>query len=138
MIAKGKLIYDPIRPGFRKEHKQRTLIVELPKDQMDLYYQWFITNKYGHNMDMQRPMYGLHCTVVKGNEFIAPDKLALWKKYSSQLIEIDYNPEKIERHWQFWSITVDSPKLVEIRRELGLRTDYRLHITIGRHYDWQT
>lgn len=135
--VKGKLVYDPVRPDFRKLHKQHTLIVELPRDQMDLYYQWFLRQKYGQCMAMQRPMYGLHCTVVRGDEKIDKAHIQHWKKYQGQSIEIEYDPTEIERHWAFWSITVKSQRLIEIREELGLHVFHRFHITIGRQYDWQ-
>ena len=133
----GKLVYDPHRQDFRKTHKQRTLIVQLPKDQLDLYYQWFILKEYGTWLTLQRPMFGLHCTVVKGDEHIPKDKLHLWKKYANEPVEIFYDPEELERHWQFWSLTVEAPRLREIRKELGLKEDFRLHLTVGRQYDWQ-
>lgn len=135
--VKGKLVYDPVRQDFKKTHKQRTLIVQLPRDQLDLYYQWFLTKKYGQWLTLQRPMFGVHCTVVKGDERISKDRLNLWKKYAGHEIELMYDPSRLERHWQFWSLTVESPRLIEIRKELGLRLDYRLHITVGRQYDWQ-
>ena len=132
----GKLIYDPHRTEFRKAHKQRTLIVQLPHDQLDLYYQWFLTKKFGTWMTLQRPMFGLHVTVVKGDEHIHKDKLHLWKKYHGQTVELEYDPIAVERHWHFWSMSVRSQKLQDIRYELGLRLDYRLHLTFGRQYDW--
>jgi hypothetical protein len=132
----GKLIYDPHRSNFRKTYKQRTLIVQLPHDQLDLYYQWFLTKKFGTWMTLQRPMFGLHVTVVGGNEHIPKNKLHLWKKYHGQAIELEYDNSSIERHWHFWSMSVKSQKLQDIRQELGLILDYRLHITFGRQYDW--
>lgn len=132
----GKLVYDPIRFDFKKTHKQRTLILDLKRDDLDLYYQWFLKQKYGQWMSLQRPMYGVHCTVIKGDEFIPKDKLCLWKKYQGQFLEIEYDPSKIERHWEFWSLSVKSKQLIEIRKELGLKEDFRLHITIGRQYSW--
>lgn len=141
----GKLVYDPERDvsvtkeaiKFKKVHKQRTLVVELPWSQLHLYYQWFLRKEFGGWFELQPPMYGLHVTVVKGDEHIDPKFLDLWKKYDGEEIEIEYDPTRIERHWKFWSITVVSPRLVEIRKELGLRIDFRLHLTIGRQYEWQ-
>jgi len=135
--ARGKLVYDPARPDFKKTHKQRTLVAELPRDQLDLYYQWFLRQKFGQWLTLQRPMWGVHCTVVKGDERISPEKLKHWRKYEGHFVDLYYDPTRVERHWQFWSLTVESPRLVEIRQELGLRLDYRLHLTIGRQYDWQ-
>jgi hypothetical protein len=134
----GKLVYDPNRgEDFRKQHKTKTLIVELPRDQMDLYYQWFLTKQYGQWITMQRPMYGIHCTVVRGDEKIPQDRVHLWKKYHGQKIELMYDPEKLKSHWKFWSIPVFSQRLNEIRSELGLRPSEDFHITVGRMYPWQ-
>jgi len=132
----GKLIYDPYRKDLRKTHKARTLIAELPRDQLDLYYQWFLTKKYGTWMTLQRPMYGLHVTIVKGDEKVPQDRLHLWKKYQGQPIELMYDPTKLQCNWKFWSLEVKSDKILEIREELGLKGLYRPHITIGRAYDW--
>ena len=135
MKTKGKLVYDPKRgEDFRKQHKTKTLILELSKDQLDLYYQWFLTKKYGQWLTMQRPMYGLHVTVVRGDEKISQDKLKVWKKYQNQTIEIDYDPTKIKIHWKFWSIPVYSKQLENIRAELGLKASHDFHMTIGRMY----
>lgn len=133
--TKGRLIYDPVREDFKKTHKQQALILQLPRDQLDLYYQWFLTKQYGTWLTLQRPMYGLHITVVRGDE--RPKFQEHWKKYSNQEIEIEYNPEMIERYWAFWTIEVRSEKLDEIRRELGFKNFHRHHITFGRQYDWQ-
>ncbi len=141
----GKLVYDPARDvsvtneavKFKKVHKQRTLVVELPWSQLHLYYQWFLRKNFGSWFELQPPMYGLHVTVVKGNEHINPKFMKFWKKYDGQEIEISYDPSKIECHWKFWSIDVVSPRLFEIRKELGLNDFHRMHITIGRQYDWQ-
>jgi hypothetical protein len=134
---KGKLVYDPTRKNFRKDHKQRTLIIEFPKDQLDLYYQWFLSKQFGTWYDIQRPMWGLHCTIVKGNEFIHKDKLNLWKKYEGQVVEVEYDPTTLSLHWEFWTMNVKSDMVKNIRDELGLGSSYKPHITVGRLYDWQ-
>lgn len=135
--TKGKLVYDPTRQDFKKTHKSRTLILELPRDQLDLYYRWFLKKQFGSWFELQRPMWGLHVTVVRGDEFIPKDKLNLWKRNAGEVVEISYSVSQVERHWAFWSLTVESPRLVEIRKELGLTPIHRFHITIGRQYDWQ-
>ena len=143
--VKGKLVYDPARNvsvtkeavKFKKVHKLHALVVELPWSQLHLYYQWFLRKEFGSWFELQPPMYGLHVTVVRGDERIDSEHLKLWEKYDGQEIEIAYDPSKIELHWQFWYIDVVSPKLHEIRKELGLHNHHRLHLTIGRQYDWQ-
>jgi hypothetical protein len=135
----GKLIYDPNRNTewggeFRKQHKLRTLILQLPRDELDLYYQWFLQKKFGQWLDLQRPMYGKHITVVKGDERIR--NLDKWKAHQGRKVEIEYSP-RLQPHWKFWCLPVRSPKLQELRNELGLSTDFKFHITVGRQYDWQ-
>jgi len=138
LSMKGRLVYDPPRGSdFKKTFKQRTLIVELPRDQLDLYYQWFLKKRLGSWIELQRPMYGLHVTVVKGNESIPKEKLYLWKKYEGETVRVLYDPAKLERHWQFWSLDVESQRLSDLRKELGLFSFHRFHLTIGRQHDWQ-
>lgn len=163
--ARGRLIYDPNRPGFNKVHKMRTLILQLPHDDLDLLYQWFIMRHtrsqvwrtiYDHNISpiehetwqrpyirrgdvvqMQRPMFGKHVTVVGGNEKLKEDLFQKhWKKYSSEVVEIEYAPVP-RQHYAFWSLPVYCKRLQEIRQELGLSLEKDLHITIGRLYPWQ-
>ena len=153
----GKLVYEPTRHEFKKTHKMRTLIVELKRDQIDLYYQWFLRKKFGswadHELRTQtvynetqtarrqvtenvpglaRPMWGKHVTIVRGDEqgFKSPN----WGKYEGQKIDIFYMPE-LERTWKFWSIPVKGDGLFEIRRELGLKAFHDFHITVGREVE---
>lgn len=78
-------------------------------------------------------MFGTHVTVVRPQEVNTSHPL--WLAYEGQLVTIEY--EFVERQWEFWSLNVYSKELVNIRHELGLRTDFRLHITICRQFDWQ-
>ena len=133
----AKLVYDPNRPDFKKAHKTRTLIAQLRRDDLDLYYQWFLKQKFGQYLEIQRPMFGTHVTIVRGDESIGRDKMHLWKKYEGQILSFNYDPCSLERHWQFWSIRVESTDMCDIRAELGLRHQPNFHITIGRQYDWQ-
>lgn len=132
--TRGKLAYDPTRREFKKTYKTRTLIAELPRDQIDLYYQWFIKKQYGEWLSLQRPMWGIHVTVVRGNEPVP--KLDLWKIHADRWVEFEYGPF-IRHHWGFWSLPVRSVELIEIRRELGLKAEHDFHITVGRQVEWQ-
>lgn len=132
--ATGRLIYDPARPNFNKEYKLRTLIVQLPRDDLDLYYQWFIERHHGQWLKLQRPMYGVHVTVVSGKERVP--NMKAWKKHAGREISFEYDPV-VRRHWQFWSLPAYSEQLQELRVELGLKTEHDFHITIGRQFDWQ-
>jgi hypothetical protein len=132
--TKGRLVYDPVRHGFKKTHKTRTLIVELPRDGLDLLYQWFIMKEFGQCMSLQRPMYGTHVTIVGGNENVP--KLDMWKKHEGKVIELEYSPA-VRNHWAFWSLPVFGDHLQDLRFELGMVAEKDFHITIGRQFDWQ-
>ena len=159
--TQGRLTYDPIRRDLKKVWKQRTLTVELPWDDLDLYYQWFLRRKYGtwfdHEQKVQevfardrktllwvwgsitqinsnvprvnRPMWGKHVTVVRGDEqgYKSPN----WGKHEGEMIDIFYAPE-LEQTWKFWSIPVKGDNLFEFRRELGLNAFHDFHITVAR------
>lgn len=130
----GVLVYDPVRLDFKKSHKTKTLIVQLPRDTLDLYYQWLIKRQFGTWLELQRPMYGLHVTVVKGNERI--NVPACWKKHVGETVEILVGTH-LRRNFQFWNLPVRSQRLNELRCELGLREDFPFHLTVGRQYEWQ-
>lgn len=133
---RAKLSYDPVRPDFKKSYKTRTLIAELPRDGLDTYYHWMLKAKYGTWLQLQRPMYGLHVTVVKGTEQVPLKMLNLnWKKHQGKMVALEYSPE-LYRHWQFWSLPVRSLDLENLRTELGLSSKFNFHITVGRQLDW--
>jgi len=88
---------------------------------------------YGQWLKLQSPMFGSHITVVRPQEVDLHH--SKWRAYEGESVEIEYS--SLERHWEFWSLNVYSRRLVDIRRELGLRTDFRLHTTVGRQYPWQ-
>jgi hypothetical protein len=152
--TKGRLVYDPVRRDMKKTHKERTLVIVLPWDDLDLYYQWFLRKKYGTWFDhvlqtetmfneaqtalktigtnvpcVTRPMWGKHVTVVRGDEqgFRSPN----WVKYEGQEVDVFYLPE-LECSWKFWSIPVKGDGLFEIRKELGLKAFHDFHITVAR------
>ena len=131
---KGKLIYDPERLGLKRIDQSHTLILDVETEDLVQYYQWLLKKKYGNWLNLQPPMFGTHITVVRPQEVDVNHHS--WLKYQEQFVTVNYSSE-IERHWEFWSLNIYSKKLVDIRRELGLRTDFRLHMTIGRQFDWQ-
>lgn len=131
----GILKYDPWRPGFKKAHKSRTLIVDFVRDDFDLYYQWFLKKRFGTWFEIQRPMFGKHVTVVRGDE--PGFKSREWGKYEGQKISVMVSP-CINKNYAFWSLPVESNDLMCIRHELGLKKFHNFHLTIGREYEWQT
>jgi len=129
----GTFRYSPVRTGLKNLDQADTLVLDLPRDDLAEYYQWHIKKKYGQWLGLQSPMFGTHVSVIRPQEVDL--KNPLWGKYEGQTLHIFYTV--LERHWGFWSLNIVSPQLIEVRREFGLRTDYRLHITVGRQFDWQ-
>lgn len=133
--TQGILRYDPVRRDLRKQYKTRTLIIDLPHDDLDLYYQWFLTKKYGTWLKTQRPMFGKHVTVVRGDE--AGFKSPNWKKHEGEKIDVYYAPGDLRREWEFWALPVKGDGLFELRQEVGLARFHDFHITVARQFDWQ-
>ena len=135
LTAKGFLVYDPKRQNFRKDHKSKTLLLELRMGDADLYYQSLLEKKFGTWYKLQRPMFGMHVTVVRGDEYHKVNK-DLWGHTSpNQEFEIEYNPTLIKKTWQFWSIPVRSKTLENIRSTLGLSAFHDFHVTIAREFE---
>ena len=110
-------------------------MVELPWDELDAYYRWFLIKKFGTWFELQPPMWCKHITVVRGTERVP--NMDKWKLHDGRRVEFEYCPEIILNHWRFWSLSVRSNDLNALRVELGLKPINNLHITIGRQYDWQ-
>lgn len=135
LTTSGKLLYDPVRQNLKRTDQSHTLILDLPSEDLAEYYQWFLKKQYGEKFKLQSPMFGTHVTVIRPQE-VNLEHYA-WLKYHNQKLTVSYSPDMLERHWEFWSLTIFSTELVNIRREFGLRTDFRLHMTVGRQLQWQ-
>lgn len=120
----GKVLYSPVRNNIKSHNDIVVLHVE--DEELCTYHSWFILKRFG--IKTNPSMFGSHVTIVKPQE--VDTNHDLWKKYESKIINVQYG--KIERHWEFWSLNIYSDDIVEMRRELGLNLNYRLHMTIGR------
>lgn len=152
--TQGRLAYDPVRSDFKKVWKERTLVAELERDDLDLYYQWFLRKKLGTWFDyrqrkqfvfnkeqtvlydiyenvpcIDRPMWGLHVTIVRGDE--EGHLSENWGKREGEMIDIFYTPQ-LELNWKFWSLPVKGDNFFELRTEVGLTAFHDFHITIAR------
>lgn len=162
--TRGRLVYEPNRGEFNKQHKVRTLIADLPRDDLDLYYQWMLRKERGSwfslaaemqevfNTDstgepkstkrqitvtvpgVSRPMFGKHVTIVRGDE--RGFKSPEWRKHAGRVVPIEYSPE-LDFTYGFWSLPVKpTDELRALRAELGLTPNHNFHITIARQQDW--
>lgn len=130
----GYVEYDP----DRKEMKSKTqywCVLQLPND-LVRYYQYFIRKE--KHIDLQMPAWGAHVSIIRGEK---PDNehMHLWKKYDKKRIKIRFYPDIVQikdkkQGGSFFIINLESPELIEIRKELGLPIYPDFHITIGRTY----
>lgn len=105
------------------------------------YYYYQIT-QLAH-IDIQRQRWAPHISVVRKE---MPRFLNFWKKYEGAKIPFEYEYYVYNDNRYYW-LNVYSPKLEEIRKELGLTRvsaitrgpdgKHRFHITIGntKHVD---
>lgn len=114
---------------MRKTHKQRTLILQLPRDGLTAFYRWMVA-KYKHVV-LQAPMWGNHVTVVGGLEQVP--NMHLWKAHEGQQLVFELSPNVIKHH-DFWVMPARAVRFNELRRELGLPPWTEFHLTIGREY----
>ncbi len=104
------------------------------------YYRAVVNKKFGINL--HQPAWGAHISIIRG-EKPKPHLAHLWKKYDGKKINFSYScfPRfngdtlpGLTKHESgtFWFIDVDAPFLSNIRKELELPHDWKLHLTIGR------
>lgn len=144
----GKIVYDPHRYGM-KNNTNWWCVINVDKE-ITRYYRWWIQREL-HIKGLHPPSWDAHISVVRGSGDIvsydrnlvrdkndAPDRFALWKKYDGEQVEFwyDHNPQRgkdrPELQGTFWNVEVICPRGTEIRKELGLKHDWSLHLTFGR------
>jgi hypothetical protein len=85
---------------------------------------------------LQRPFWGAHITVSR-NEEPCGDFKCRWMKYEGEKVEFTYVPGvkdnySPDRYRSFFWLDVKSPRLMEVRQELGLGApSCGFHLTIG-------
>lgn len=130
--TEGRIIYDPPRPGM-KRNTDRWVIASVDRE-ITRYYRWWVKKHYF--IDLCQPSWDAHVSVVRG-EFVRPEYNELWKRLHNQKIKIEYGavPKQVDTKPHFWYISAYAPEIDAIRGELGLRTNFSYHITIGRTYN---
>jgi hypothetical protein len=124
--AKGTVIFDPTAGEAANKW---WAIVECPKDIIDYYKYWVTKNQ---KIKISAPLFGSHISIIRGEE--PKDKFKhLWRFRHGEEVEFTYTPD-YENLGEYWWLNVECPRLVEIRRELGLSDlpDYKFHLTIGK------
>jgi len=132
----GKIIYDPHR-GDMKGRTQWWCVVDVDKE-ITRYYRWWLQKE--KHIILQKPAWDAHISVIRG-EFACSKKPHLWKKYSGQKVDFEYEHGNLKvaddpDGGKFYWIDVECQTLNEIRKEFDLPKGWRYHITIGRTYDY--
>lgn len=137
--ATGIIKYDPYRGKMKS--KTDWWCVLNTDDEITRYYRWWVKKHYW--IDLCQPSWGAHVSIIRG-EKPTPDLMHLWKKYDGMKVEFKYShvvrqsgdTTGNDRPDSYWFVDVDCPFLLDIRRELKRPTDWKLHLTIGRTYDY--
>jgi hypothetical protein len=114
----GKIIYSD--SGWVVLHAHHSI--------QDFYHAFLEWNLKIH---FNKPMHGCHITVVSG-KYEQCQTHPLWMKHHKEVIDFEYGRELKTADTSWW-LEVYSPKLTEIRNELGL-TDtpfWPFHITVA-------
>lgn len=130
--SKGRIVYDPPRPGM-KRNTERWAIVSVDRE-ITRYYRWWVQKTYF--IELCQPSWDAHISIVRG-ERISPKYQELWRRLHGKEIEFQYGcvPKQVEGKPHFWYVSAEAPEINQIRAELGLRSDFAYHLTIGRTYN---
>lgn len=142
----GTIVYDPRRGDMKRRTKWWCVL--LVDREITRYYRWWIgRHLWGRTAIKEdwlcQPSWDAHISVVRG-ETPRQKFRHLWKKYDKEKVEFKYSHEprfvgnrgvRHSKDGDFWLVDVSCPRIDEIREELGLKTFYRYHLTVGRTYD---
>lgn len=141
----GTIRYDP----WRGDMKHRTVgwcIADVDREITRYYREWLRRERHIH---LAHPSWDAHISVVRG-ERLRPQVQHLWKKYDGMKVEVFYpspgefydadsklSARASVENGHYYIVNVDAPELLNIRRELELPTDWHLHLTFGRIYEYE-
>ncbi len=141
----GVIQYDPPR-GRMKKKVDWWCVINVDTE-ITRYYRWWVEKEL-HVKGLHPPSWDAHISVVRGSNDIRsydrdfpkpyPNAKELWKKYNGEVVEFQYqhNPQRgkdrVELEGSFWNVEVLCPRGTAIRKELGLKHDWPLHLTFGR------
>lgn len=142
--SSGKVIYDPWR-GDMKRRTNGWCVLDVDREITRYYREWLRVERH---IRLQPPSWDAHISIVRG-ERLHPSKVHLWKKYHDKTIEFTYGhpgdyydvrsrlQDRRDESGQFFIVNIESPQLMDIRQELGLPTNWHLHLTFGRIYEYE-
>lgn len=145
-VGSGVIVYDPFR-GEMKRRVNQWCVVEIDKE-ITRYYRWWL--QYEKHIRLAPPSWDAHISVVRGDggDKVATEFQHLWKKYHKQPLQFIYahvSNYKVVRsklsssadNGEYYIVDVECPTIENIRKELGLRTGWKFHLTFGRTYEYE-
>ena len=119
-----------------KRRTQWWCVIDVDRE-ITRYFRWWVERRYG--TILYKPSWDAHISVIRG-EKPKPHLMHLWKKYNGQVVEFEYSnvvrqssdTTGSNQTNSYWFIDIHCPKLTEIRKELEIPYNWKLHITIGR------
>lgn len=145
LMGTGIIQYDPKRPGMK--HRTDWWCVLNLDTELTRYYRWWLEHE--RHIQLDEPSWPAHISIIRGenpnNQF-----LDVWKKHQGQKLNFFYkhgdlqvgrsqrtdSKAELATGGEYYFINVECPKLDEIRTELGLRTGFNYHFTIGRTHEY--
>lgn len=129
----GRLIIDP--PDVTRKHKsqsswKKVAIIQFPGDDTDKMWRWFLTARYG--LELNQPLRQCHITIIN-DKFNDNQKWQEFKnKFNHSKIQIEPTKE-LRSNGEHWWLKVNStPEIEAIRAYLRLGEPFfRYHLTIG-------
>lgn len=141
--SSGTIQYDPYRGDMRRR-TENWCIVNVDTE-ITRYFRWWL--KYERHIHLQSPAWDAHISIVRG-ERIDPNHFKLWKKYHGQRVEFSYahlcdvkqtrsGLSSSPDDGVYYYVNVQCSTFDQIRAELGLRTGWSFHLTVGRTYEYE-
>lgn len=124
----GRIVYDPWR-GKMKRRTEWWCVIETSRS-ITAYYRHTLQQN-GCLKNLVAPTWDAHISILRG-EKPYDNKMHLWEKYDGELVTFKYSHEvEHGNNPRFWQVEVQCPYAMNIRKEMGFKTDWPLHLTIG-------
>lgn len=124
--SSGKLVYAP-KTHLRDSEKWLVLMCD---EELSLYYKCLFKREFPHLPKLQRPVWGAHVSVIRGEKIPNAD---LWGFAANQVVNFEYEPG-VSSNGEYYWLKVHCDELAAIRELYGMSRAPRFgfHLTIGR------
>ena len=126
----GKIIFDPQPISGSKDMFKPFWVITTLEDDLRYYYAWFLKRRY--RITVQRPAWGAHISVVRGEETTIENWEYFKNIYNNK--EIEFNHELVPKtNGNHWWLKIDCSELYELRTNMGYSKDakWSFHLTLG-------